>query len=84
MKILTGLHAGRRVELVSALDRVVQVKILDARYPQVVPVAPTELEMSPIEWGALSNLGGTGNLTRWYGYDYPARKVVEVVAPDAV
>lgn len=71
------ISTGRTVDLVSALDREVTVKVRTTK--ALVTVAPTALQMSPEEWGVLSNLGGTENLTRWYGYDYPNRAVVEVV-----
>jgi hypothetical protein len=81
MKILTGMYAGREVELVGALDRVVTVRLTGTQFETIVPAAPTDLDMTPEEWGVLSNLGGTENLTRWYGYDIGFGRVVEVV-PD--
>jgi hypothetical protein len=72
------LSTGREVVLVSAIDREVTVRTKGAN-PVLVTVEPVGLKMSPEEWGVLSNLGGTENLTRWYGYDYPNREVVTVV-----
>lgn len=79
MKIISGIHAGREVELVSALDAVVTVRFVSGPVRMPFPVEPTDLDMSPEEWGVLSNLGGTENLTRWYGYDIATEKVVEVI-----
>ena len=71
------LSSGNEVVLVGAIDDQVTVRV--KRTGSVVIVQPTNLAMTPEEWGVLSNLGGTENLTRWYGYDYPNRAVVEVV-----
>lgn len=71
------LSTGNDVVLVGALNRDVDVRV--KRTGALVTVAPTALQMSPEEWGVLSNLGGTENLTRFYGYDYPNRAVVEVI-----
>lgn len=71
------IGSGREVTLVDALDRDVTVKVVGTG--ELVVARPTELAMSPTEWGVLSNLGGTENLTRWYGYDIGVEQVVEVV-----
>jgi hypothetical protein len=71
------LSTGREVVLVSAIDDQVTVRLKGAT-PTLVTVEPTGLVMTPEEWGVLSNLGGTENLTRWFGYDYPNRAVVDV------
>jgi len=72
------LSTGNDVVLVTAIDDQVTVRV--KRTGALVTAAPDALAMSPEEWGVLSNLGGTENLTRWYGYDIAAEKVVEVVA----
>jgi hypothetical protein len=71
------ISSGYEVELVDAIDRDVTVRVISQG--SLAVVRPTDLSMSPTEWGVLSNLGGTENLTRWYGYDIGTNTVVEVV-----